>query len=145
MITRDPYEINHASSPWAESPYPETTDKERKYLEDARREYEICQYCILDDCNPKRSGCLLSEKQRRHTNAQETLSAMWAAGASWEDIAAATGYTARTVKEYVRQLERKKKTDPCPTCRSRKICEAYGGTCNEKEIWRGHNNHDGAS
>lgn len=29
--------------------------------------------------------------------------------------------------------------DPCPGCRSKDICESYGGTCNEKARWNGEN------
>lgn len=137
MITRDPYGISHATSPWAENPYPEITSKEIRYLEDAKQNYNICRYCLLDDCYPNRSGCLLFHKERRLTAARLTLIRMWEDGASAEEIQAATGYKEGTVRQYIRLLEREKKMDPCITCKSKKICEAYGGTCNAKERYRG--------
>ena len=109
-----------------------------QYLKIAHREYAACQHCSLPECSPDHKSCLLrGVKRKRSPQARVILEKMYLRGATLEEITAATGYTVSTAKYYIKQLKGKVSCDPCPTCVSRSICEAYHGTCHDKEMWKG--------
>ena len=139
MITDDPYGVRNLRlaelGNGAGEKDPILTDI---YLKIASREYGMCQHCALPDCAPKSKLCLLRNMKRKtNPQARLILESMYRRGEPVENIMAATGYTEKTALRYIQLYQHKMATDPCSTCKSRSICEAYHGTCHDKERWKG--------
>lgn len=140
MVTSDPYGISRAVRPWA-GPGPSDSLGAGERVHTCCDSQEKIDYCL--NCTRPASSCDtcrgLGAKGDERAARRERIHALLRAGHSDREIAEAAGVTAASVSYHRRKLgiPEPLKEDPCLRCRTRSICEAMGGTCNEKARWRG--------
>lgn len=137
MKGADPYGASKATRPWDGTSLSSTSEnkprKGRKPTPEYFQEVRGCLSCTRppEACN----GCAGPKEQRKFQARREIIKAL-KAGKSTAEIAKERGVTASAINYYKKKY-RDQIQGPCLTCRSKKICDAMGGTCNEKERWTG--------
>lgn len=125
------YSICRAERPWAQTG---GVRRERHIHTTPQAEIDACLSCTRPEGSCSHCSGPVAGKLAQKLVLVRRL---WEEGLSDEEIAARVGIKTSTVRAKLNRLRLPPNvaSDPCQRCKSKQICQSFGGTCGEKARW----------